>query len=203
MMYLRVKNWDQFQHYKQRCPPWIKLHREILNDYAFTSLPDVTKAHLLLIWALAAGTDGLVPYDARFIASRIAASDPVDLDAIVAAGFLIAEEGPDLPAMKGNGTGIDHAVRAEKAERKAAAIRILHFLNEKSGKSFREVESNLAPIMARLQDFDEITLRSIVIHRHQLWGADEKMAEYLRPNTLFNASKCAAYAGEIEAHEQP
>jgi hypothetical protein len=32
--YLRVKNWSEFQHYKDRNPPWIKLHRTLLDhDY--------------------------------------------------------------------------------------------------------------------------------------------------------------------------
>ena len=107
MKYLRVKNWGNFQHYKKRSPPWIKLHREIVNDYAFQSLKDRAKAHLILIWVLAAGTDGLVPANEKFLANRIGASDPVDIAPLIAAGFVITEEGPDIdvrpsPA-KGNG----------------------------------------------------------------------------------------------------
>ena len=30
---MRIKNWAQFQHFKDRSPPWIKLHREFLDDY--------------------------------------------------------------------------------------------------------------------------------------------------------------------------
>ena len=32
-MTYRVKNWSKFQHYKNRNPPWIRLHVEILDDY--------------------------------------------------------------------------------------------------------------------------------------------------------------------------
>jgi len=31
---LRVKNWGKFQHYKDRNPPWIKLHRGLLGGSA-------------------------------------------------------------------------------------------------------------------------------------------------------------------------
>ncbi len=31
-MNYRIKNWDKFQHFKNRRPPWIKLHREILDQ---------------------------------------------------------------------------------------------------------------------------------------------------------------------------
>ena len=31
MKNLTIKNWHKFQHYKDRNPPWIKLHYEILT----------------------------------------------------------------------------------------------------------------------------------------------------------------------------
>lgn len=47
------KNWDTFQHYRDRCPPWIKLHRDLLNDRAFIMLPTASKALAPLLWLLA------------------------------------------------------------------------------------------------------------------------------------------------------
>jgi hypothetical protein len=52
-MLLIPKNWAVFQHYKDRLPPWIKLHREILNDRAFMGLPIASKALAPLMWLLA------------------------------------------------------------------------------------------------------------------------------------------------------
>jgi hypothetical protein len=52
-MRLIPKNWQQFQHYKDRCPPWIKLHRDLLNDRAFMLLPLASKALAPLLWLLA------------------------------------------------------------------------------------------------------------------------------------------------------
>mgnify|MGYP000417966785 CR=1 FL=1 len=52
-MILAPKNWEKFQHYKDRCPPWIKLHRDLLNDRAFMSLPTASKALAPLMWMLA------------------------------------------------------------------------------------------------------------------------------------------------------
>lgn len=52
-MRLIPKNWQQFQHYKDRCPPWIKLHRDLLNDRAFMLLPTASKALAPLLWLLA------------------------------------------------------------------------------------------------------------------------------------------------------
>ena len=52
-MILKPKNWSKFQHYRDRCPPWIKLHRDILNDRIFASLPTASKALAPLLWLLA------------------------------------------------------------------------------------------------------------------------------------------------------
>jgi len=57
-MILKPKNWGAFQHYKDRCPPWIKLHRDMLNDRAFAALPIASKALAPLLWLLASESKG-------------------------------------------------------------------------------------------------------------------------------------------------
>ena len=52
-MKLTPKNWSIFQHYKDRCPPWIKLHRDLLNDREYMGLPLASKALAPLLWLLA------------------------------------------------------------------------------------------------------------------------------------------------------
>lgn len=53
LMQLVPKKWADFQHYKDRCPPWIKLHRDILNDKEYMRLPLASKALAPLLWLLA------------------------------------------------------------------------------------------------------------------------------------------------------
>jgi len=52
-MLLQPKNWAVFQHYKDRCPPWIKLHRELLNNRSYICLPLASKALAPMLWLLA------------------------------------------------------------------------------------------------------------------------------------------------------
>ena len=52
-MLLRPKNWAHFQHYKDRCPPWIKLHKDLLNNRDFMRLPIASKALAPMLWLLA------------------------------------------------------------------------------------------------------------------------------------------------------
>ncbi len=59
-MLLQPKNWAVFQHYKDRCPPWIKLHRDLLNDRTFMRLPIASKALAPMLWLLASESkDGI------------------------------------------------------------------------------------------------------------------------------------------------
>ena len=53
MEFFRVANWEQYQHYRNRDPAWIKLYARLLDHYQFASLPDTTKWHLVGIFLLA------------------------------------------------------------------------------------------------------------------------------------------------------
>jgi hypothetical protein len=87
-----VKNFERFQHYKDRSPPWIKLYNELLDDYAFTCLQDASKFHLIAIWLLASRTDNKIPADPAWIARKISASSKVDLAGLIEAGFLVENQ---------------------------------------------------------------------------------------------------------------
>ena len=86
--YLRVKNWQQFQHYKHRNPPWIKLHQSLLDDYDFARLPDASKLLALCIWLLAARTENKIPHDCAWIQSRCNLKSKPDCKILIDSGFI-------------------------------------------------------------------------------------------------------------------
>lgn len=92
-MILKPKNWDKFQHYKDRCPPWIKLHRDILNDRLFSNLPIASKALAPLLWLLASESkDGTFDAAIEELAFRlhIASKDiEAGLKPLIDKGFFI------------------------------------------------------------------------------------------------------------------
>lgn len=92
MKYLRVVNLKKYQHYKERRPPWVKLHRTVLSDYAFSRLQDASKSHLMLLWLLASEYDNKLPHDAEWLGRKIDAHSPVNIEELVSAGFLEAYE---------------------------------------------------------------------------------------------------------------
>lgn len=78
------------------------------------------------------------------------------------------------------------------------ARRVLDFLNEKTGREYRPTDVNLNFILARLKEgYDETACRQVIVRKCRQWKADDKMAEYLRPSTLFNREKFSQYAGEL------
>jgi len=70
---MRVKNWEKFQHYKNRKPPWIRLYRDLLNDPEFVDLPGDAAKHLVMMWLIASedpDKSGKLP-DAKVLAFRL------------------------------------------------------------------------------------------------------------------------------------
>jgi hypothetical protein len=70
---MRIKNWNKFQHFKDRRPPWIKLYRDILDDVDWHELDGDSAKALVAIWLIASEDDkqqGTLP-DTRTLAFRL------------------------------------------------------------------------------------------------------------------------------------
>lgn len=52
------KGWADFQHYKDRSPPWIKLHKGLLDNYDYQCLPVASRALAPMLWLLASEHEG-------------------------------------------------------------------------------------------------------------------------------------------------
>lgn len=88
--------------------------------------------------------------------------------------------------------------KIDRSSEREAAKRILETLNAESGRRYRPVDATLKPIMARLAEgYTEQELRAIAVVKGRKWRGDEKMEMYLRPETLYNATKCASYHAEL------
>ncbi len=90
--YFRIRNFERFQHYKDRNPPWIRLYGALWRDRAFFRLPDAVKAHLIGLFALAARLENRIPDDPEWLAHELCASEPIDLGILAASGFVIRED---------------------------------------------------------------------------------------------------------------
>lgn len=99
---------------------------------------------------------------------------------------------PIVPKGTDEGKGVDriNGLRPECRE-------VLQFLNTETGRGYEEVDSNLKLIADRLREGRSVDQLKVMIRfKVGTWLKDEKMSQYLRPATLFNATKCAQYVGE-------
>ena len=72
---MKIKNWNKFQHFKDRNPPWIKLYRDLLNDPDWHNLDGESAKTLVMIWLLASESkDGELPSNDK-IAFRLRISE--------------------------------------------------------------------------------------------------------------------------------
>lgn len=96
-MALAPKNWSSFQHYKNRSPAWIKLHRGLLDDYEFACLPVASRALAPCLWLLASEyEDGTITAPLKAIAFRFRMSEDdlkTALKPLVDSGFFIDASG--------------------------------------------------------------------------------------------------------------
>ena len=61
IMTIKVKDWNKFQHFKDRKPPWIKLYRDLLDDLEWHELDPLAAKALVAIWLIASENDGELP----------------------------------------------------------------------------------------------------------------------------------------------
>lgn len=86
--YISVKNWDRYQHYKDRCPPWIKLHRELITSHMWVGSDDASRVLAVAIMLLASDTDNKIPYDLAYIQRRAYINGDVNLEFLIEAQFI-------------------------------------------------------------------------------------------------------------------
>jgi hypothetical protein len=97
--YIYVNDWDRFQHYKDRRPPWIKNYVDLLDDEDYHDLGAPERALLHGLWMLAAVRgNGRVTADPGYLRSQLVLRK-LPLSALVDAGWITIR--PDKAPEKG------------------------------------------------------------------------------------------------------
>ena len=105
---------------------------------------------------------------------------------------------PSLPQVEGEVEGeVDVDV-----EDYTVLVTAVSLLNQLSGSSFRDTSrATRKLIRARLQEGYNISdFEAVIRHQCSLWGKDEKMRKYLRPETLFSG-KFEGYLSDARRRE--
>jgi len=94
--YIQIENWATFQHYKDRDPPWIKLHRSLLLKYEFQCLQDDSKLLLMLLWLLASQLNNKIPADIKYLKENLHIKK-VSLQPLIDSGFITCYQDDSNP----------------------------------------------------------------------------------------------------------
>lgn len=178
-----------------------------------------------MFWLLASESeDGSFSADTEALAFRLRASqkDVVDaLTELIEKGFLIdasgvladckrdampeksrEEKSREEKALSGKADVLQ--LKPKNAQFTEAAVRVIAFLNTKTGKAFKPVPANIEFIVGRLKEgATEQDCKSIIARQCREWLDNPDMRKYLRPETLFNRKKFAQYQGELVEKPEP
>ena len=91
MQILRVKNWSKYQHYKDRCPPWIKLHFTTLSSRDWVMLNDSERVLAIACMLLASQSElpnGEFLADPDYFKRVAYLNKKPDFNSLINSGFL-------------------------------------------------------------------------------------------------------------------
>ena len=171
---LKVKNWEKFQHFKDRKPPWIKLYRELLDDINWHELDPMCAKLLVNIWLIASEAvdkSGALP-DIKTLAFRCRVSESVikttvsklshwliqdDINVIShrhqdatpeTETEIYKEETDSLSCKQDETQSLEEKPKVKLNGFHADAVTLLEFLNLKTNRQYRPVAANLDMIVA-------------------------------------------------------
>lgn len=89
--FLSIKNFEIYQHYTKRNPPWIKFYKSIYGDKEFMKLSISSRYLYTGLIVLATESDNRIDNDPTWIAKRLdIPATEVDLKPLYRGGFLLA-----------------------------------------------------------------------------------------------------------------
>lgn len=100
------------------------------------------------------------------------------------------------------------AIKSVKASKNEVLSEIILYLNERANKNYRDNnKQTLKSLNARIREgYSLDDFKSVIDYKVEQWGSDDKMKEYLRPQTLFAVSHFEDYLsqarGTIEKQKQ-
>lgn len=212
MDYYEIPTWRDYQHYKDRDPPWIKLHFSILSSPTWVMLDDASRTLAIACMLIASRNHGKVPANPDYL-RRVAYLKAANFKPLIDIGFLVCDSGckqvlandSELTQEESRGykSTETELLSGKPDDSRQLAKELIDFLNLKAGKAFRHTDANIEPIIARLKEgYTLQDLKTVTVRKCRDWATDEKMVEYLRPATLYNRTKFNQYIGEcVEVSE--
>lgn len=91
MDYIEICEWERFQHYKKRNPPWVKLYSACLDDDDFDFLPDESKLFFFCLLPFASRRNNKMKCDFKWLQKKLPISKRITqktLQPLLDVGFI-------------------------------------------------------------------------------------------------------------------
>ena len=199
MNYIGIKSWTRHQHYKERAPLWIKLYKSVLNDFEIMEMSESNRWLLVGIWLLSSETNGAVPCKFEWIRARLCTGRNVEqrIKYLESQGFVKIFDSKSLAECYS---------REEKEKRREDSTpivplergipfgEIIDDLNARAGTEFKTNSKVTRKwIAARWDEGHRLgAFRDVHSNMVKAWKSTA-MEQYLRPSTLYRASKFENY----------
>ncbi len=123
MSYYKIKEWAKYQHYKDRCPPWIKLHKSLLTSKTWVMLDDASRVLAVACMMLAADTDNKIPADPAYMKRVAYLNVDPDFNPLVETEFLeFVDEDSGRKQSASKTLATCNTERGERESRAASAL---------------------------------------------------------------------------------
>lgn len=91
--YYEVANWKEYQHYKDRNPPWVKLYFSLLTSESWVVADDAGRALMVAIILVASRNDGRIPANPEYVRKLASLNSKPNFAPLVESGFLVDASG--------------------------------------------------------------------------------------------------------------
>jgi len=132
MPHYQIKKWEEFQHYRSRRPPWIKLYRDMLTSDTWVMGSDSDRVLAIAMLILASITENMIPADPTYIQRVGCLHKPPNFDHLLSTGFIELIDASKLLACSENihtsMLGLEDDLnlkRREEKEKKTDPLKIL------------------------------------------------------------------------------
>lgn len=168
-MKIRPRNWKSFQHYADRRPAWVKLHRGLLDDYEFHCLPTASQALAPLLWLVASEHEhGEIDADSAKLAFRFR-KKPSEIEEalkwLIAANFFEVMQDASEPLADDEQNGVsEERENLREEERRGTAVRVIfdHWRETHRKPNAKLDAQRERKIRAALKEFSEEQLRNAI-----------------------------------------
>lgn len=126
-MQYRIKNWTEFQHYKDRLPPWIKLHNSLLTSEAWVMTDDASRALLIACMLLASrnnANDGTFNGEPEYVKRFAYLNKTPDFKPLIQYGFIEPVQDASSVLAECNTEERRGEENRDRVEQKATATRL-------------------------------------------------------------------------------